>query len=418
MELPEATATQASEAERALVAAAFNDADVLDLVEEEEFFEETWRKVWREARRMRQEGLPLDTYAAVVRAGLPVEVAAQIEEYPISAFAAPAYAQAVRAAYRWRRLYQAIWEVQRQEREGLELDEVLSRLQGELQAIQEYGGKERPRHIYEAMESAMIRAQELRERRGVLAYYLGPTELMSWAEGELHVVMASTGVGKSAIALQISAYAASQGWPTVIYSLEMNPEQVAGRYLAQLGVVTPQQLRHGQIPPGSWERLEAVAGRVRGMPLYVESRYRHASTIVDSILRLRRLLGLRMVVVDYLGLVHAGRARGEKRYEVLEGLANRFKALAADKGLTVLLLHQLNRQGESSATVESTGDAYGVLRPADGVYILSRKREGDKRLGEVAMWKVEKSRYGPLYTAELRFDPQRLAFVAPGEVNP
>jgi replicative DNA helicase len=153
-----------------------------------------------------------------------------------------------------------------------------------------------------------------------------------------------------------------------------------------------------------------VQGQIRNIPLYVEARYRHASTIIDSVLRLRRSLGVRMVVIDYLGLMGLHLGKGEKRYEVLESLANRFKTVAAEKNLTVILLHQLNRQGESSASVEATGDAYGVLRPADGVYILSRKKDGEKRLGLEATWKVEKARHGELMTVGLFFDPVRLVF--------
>jgi replicative DNA helicase len=408
----------APEAEKALVAAAFNDADVLDLVDEEEFFEEKWRVVWREARKMRREGVIPDTYAAVVRAGLPLEVAAEIEEYPISSFSAPVYAQQVRTAYRWRRLQQAVWEAQRLAKDGRELGEVLEGLMAELQAIQEHGSEEPPIHVYQAAASALDKARTLKERRGILSYWLGPYELLNWAEGELHVIMAATGVGKSAIGLQIAAHAAKEGWPAVIYSLEMSPEQVAGRYLSQLGVVTPTQLRRGELPSDAWRRLEGVQGQIRDIPLYVEARYRHASTIMDSILRLRRSLGVRMVVIDYLGLIGLHMGKGEKRYEVLEGLANRFKALAAEKALTVILLHQLNRQGESSASVEATGDAYGVLRPADGVYILSRKRDGEKRLGLEATWKVEKARHGELTAVDLHFDPVRLAFShQPSEVS-
>jgi replicative DNA helicase len=398
------------EAEKALVAAAFNDVDVLDLVDEEEFFDERWRAIWREARKMRREGIIPDTYAAVVRARLPLEVVAELEEYPISAFAAPVYAQQVRTAYRWRRLQRAVWEAQRLAKDGRELGEVLEELMAELRSIQEHGNEEAPTHVYQAAASALEKARALKERRGILSYWLGPHELLNWAEGELHVIMAATGVGKSAIGLQIAAHAAKEGWPTVIYSLEMSPEQVAGRYLSQLGVVTPTQLRRGEIPPDAWRRLEGVQGQIRDIPLYVESRYRHASTIMDNILRLRRSLGIRLVVIDYLGLLGLNIAKGEKRYEVLESMANRFKALAAEKDLTILILHQLNRHGESVASLESTGDAYGVLRPADGVYILSRKRDGEKRFGLEATWKIEKARHGELATIDLYFDPMRLAF--------
>jgi replicative DNA helicase len=398
------------EAEKALVATAFNDADVLDLVDEGEFFDERWRAIWREARNMKRRGIIPDVYAAVIQAGLPMEVAAEIEEYPISAFSAPIYAQQVRTAYRWRRLQKAVWEAQRLAKGGRELGEVLEELMTELRAIQEHGNDEPPVHIYQAAVDALDRAQTLKERQGILSFWLGPYELLNWAEGELHVIMAATGVGKSAIALQIAAQAAREGWPAVIYSLEMGPEQVAGRYLSQLGVITPGRLRRGEIPPDAWRRLDGVQGQIRDIPLYVEARYRHASTIMDSILRLRRSLGIRLVVIDYLGLMALNVAKGEKRYEILESLANRFKALAAEKDLTILLLHQLNRQGESVASLESTGDAYGIVRPADGVYILSRKRDGEKRFGLEATWKVEKARHGELVMFDIHFDPLRLAF--------
>ncbi|MEC5125212.1 hypothetical protein VSU19_00500, partial [Verrucomicrobiales bacterium BCK34] len=94
---------------------------------------------------------------------------------------------------------------------------------GETLAVE--GGAE-PVRLLQAAErlvEALAPGQD-RPRAIGLAVSAHGQELLSVAPGELHLIAASTGAVKSAIALQLARAAASGGWKTLVYSLEMRAE--------------------------------------------------------------------------------------------------------------------------------------------------------------------------------------------------
>lgn len=408
------------EAERALLAAALVDAG--EVVQEvnlppDAFYDDGHRAFWRTLQEIVREGVYPDIALVIERSGLPPEVArtlaAALFEYPASPLAAPQYAQAVRTAWVRRRVAQALSLAYQRVVTGRE-DPTAALL--EVARLGEALGAEGGVEAVGILEAArrlvdILTPGQDRPRAVGLALAEDGEELLSVAPGELHLMAASTGVGKSAIALQLARAAASGGRKVLIYSLEMRAEDWAGRFLVQSGLMTMREVRLG-LPAAAVERVEQGLGRLGRLELYVQDRLFSRDQILMDIRRQARR-GFWFFVVDYLGLVEVP-TQGEKRHQVLEDLTSALKRLALELGVVILGIHQTNRVAEldrKGAGIGAWGDSYQMLRPADGVYVLVRhKGEGGERLGEKAEWKREKVRNGPLGVVPLRFNPERVAF--------
>lgn len=413
------------EAERALIGAALvAGEEVLDQVNvpPEAFYEPSHARVWEAMQAMLREGQVLDVVAVALRAGVGVGEAARFLEVPVSALAAPAYAERVRSLWLRRRSLEAVSRAQVRLLKGETFEAVLPDLVrewGELAADAgrepvslEKAGEELARHLGGMEES------EERPIGIVLSRY--GSELMSIAPGELHLLAASTGVGKSAIALQIARAANGAGWPVVIYSLEMAAKEWAARYLSQREALDPKKARYGGLTQEDWKKLQAGLEDMRQRKIYIHDNLFTLEAILADLRRQVRRLGVKLAIVDYMGLVQAPPPpKGVGRWQVLEEIASALKRAALQMKIGILAIHQLNRLGETERNggLHLWGDSYGMLRPADGAYILLRKREkgeGGARLSDEAEWRREKVRHGALGVLKLRFDAERISFVEEG----
>lgn len=399
-------------AEKLLISAALVDEEAVDIagLPPEAFYDDTHARIWRAILRARGDGERIDAAATALEAGVEPTVMAEIMDQVGSPLAADRYAEEIRRAWLLRRalneVARAYQRLSRAETDPVEALLDLGRIAHEWAA--ERGGAPRP--FEEASRAMAERLVGERPMEPVLTVALSATgpELMSVAPGELHLLAAATGMGKSAMALQI-ARAMAWRWPVLVYTLEMSAEEYAARLLVQLGLVTPRQARYGGAPKEALERFDEVWKEKMGRSsIYIQDQALSQESLLLDIRRQVRQLGVKGVVVDYLGLVELpSQALKEKRYRALEDLTTALKRLAAELRIVIIAVHQLNRLAEvEKSGLHLWGDSYGMVRPADGAYLLIRKRGENK-----ATWRKEKVRSGPTGEVELLFDPEKLQFV-------
>lgn len=408
------------EAERALLHAAFIDEEVVDAnmgLPGEAFYAEVHARVWEAMKGCRTTGRLLDMADFVSRGILSVDELMAIQAVDSSPLAAPYYVEAIRQAWVRRTLLARLARVQGELAQGKDLGTALAELR-DLEAAMDLVRAPEPVSIYEAADAMVTYLERLAEGREVrpVGVSLGAEELMTLAPGELHLLAAGTGVGKSAIALQIASAVEAAGWPVLIYSLEMRAEEWAARYVVQTTGLPLRALRMGDLDERAWSVLVDGVAKIAGRQIYVQDRLYTYEQILGDVRRQARRLGVRLFVVDYMGLVQRARpAKEERRHAVLEEMANGLKVLARELNVAVLAVHQLNRLGERETGLHTWGDSYGMVRPADGAYILVRKRgEDGTRLGEYGEWRREKVRHGHPGVVPLLFRPERLAFAEMG----
>ncbi len=258
--------------------------------------------------------------------------------------------------------------------------------------------------------------------------------------GDLTLIGARPGMGKTAFAGNVAMHAAARGEAVYFASLEMRDRQLARRHLGNAANIATHQLtgrRALDLTQCDIDVLQAVVRRSQELPLWIDDR---AGLTVAAIgaraRRLQRKSGLRLVVIDYLQLVRASveAQRMGNRNDEVSDISNGLKNLAKRLDVPVLALSQLSRRVEERSDkrpmLYDLRDSGSLEQDADNVLFLYREqyyleREKDDE-GSPAAWGrvqerlatvrdsaeiiVAKQRQGPTGTALLHWNGELQRF--------
>jgi replicative DNA helicase len=258
--------------------------------------------------------------------------------------------------------------------------------------------------------------------------------------GQLVLVAARPGVGKTSLAMQVSAHAAiTQGRRVLFVSLEMSREELAARLLAQRAGISVHRIKAGKLDygrwsgdGGEWPTLDAAVAAMRGAAFEVVDRGCETVGKLGAQCRARMVRGgVDLVVVDYLQLLESGKRHGNRTEEV-GAISRGLKVLASDLRVPILAASQLTREPDRRAESRGHADSGRVpgeprlsdLREsgslendANAVLLLHRKPEGTPYEKATALAILAKNRSGPTGRLPLRYDERTLTFAAAKEVE-
>ena len=164
--------------------------------------------------------------------------------------------------------------------------------------------------------------------------------------GELIILAARPSLGKTALALNVGAHAATQGVATGIFSLEMSKESLLIRLLCSEARIDSHKLRTGFTSRDEWSKMTQALGRLAEAPLYIDDS--PALSVMQIRARARRVKaekGLGLLIVDYLQLI-TGHGRFENRTQEVSFISRSLKSIAKELSVPVLALSQLSRAPE------------------------------------------------------------------------
>lgn len=236
--------------------------------------------------------------------------------------------------------------------------------------------------------------------------------LSGWQRGDLIILAARPSVGKTALAVQTSLHAALSGRPTLFLSLEMAGNQLTDRMLAHLARVDMQRIRQPkQIEEDQWTRIGDAGERIAEAPLLIDDT---SGITVDAIgARVRQanaMNRLDLVIIDYLTQIIPPKAQSVT--EGVQIITRTLKALAKEIQVPIILLSQLNRQGDSKPSLTALRDSGAIEQDADVVIFLHRPNDDQRHLVECL---IGKQRNGPIGEGFLHFDGHTQAFSATQE---
>ena len=214
--------------------------------------------------------------------------------------------------------------------------------------------------------------------------------------GTLTVIGARPGVGKSMLALNLAEHMADQhGLPVLFCSLEMLAAEIGLRRLACATGILMSTLQHGALSGAQTDQVQAAAGQLMGSPLMLLDDAGQTASSIRAVAReLHRNQPLGLIVVDYLQLLTPERREPNREREVAEQ-SRRFKLLAQELGVPVVVLSQLNRSlvGRSDKRPELTDlrESGAIEQDADVVWLLDLPDAEDKTSLRLA---VAKNRNG------------------------
>lgn len=218
--------------------------------------------------------------------------------------------------------------------------------------------------------------------------------------GDLVILAARPSMGKTALALNIAAHAATNGLTVGVFSLEMGAEQLTLRLLSTESNISHHNIRNATITSEEWVELTNVAARLAQRKLFIDDT---AGLDIMSLRakarQLKKQQNVDFLVIDYLQLLHSGR-RHENRHQEVSEISRSLKALAKEIGVPILALSQLSRAVDSrmdkrpmlsdlreSGAIEQDADVIMFLyrdviynpdteQPASAELIVGKQRNG------------------------------------------
>jgi replicative DNA helicase len=240
--------------------------------------------------------------------------------------------------------------------------------------------------------------------------------------GELTVIGARPGVGKSALAVQLAIGAARREKTVQFFSLEMSREQYGVRVFAYDTGVSSVKMRTGKLDAKDFELFYRTFREYANLPLFISTYARTPLQMRNACLN-RGDVGL--VVVDYLQLVRPNGKYGNREQEVA-AVSRAFKELSLELNIPVVVLSQLRRPevGNKEPTMSDLRESGAIEQDADNIILLhepSKRSDPEEqqmledcnvrgeRLLKVT---IEKQRQGSRCYFNLVFRPEKVEFVS------
>ena len=227
-------------------------------------------------------------------------------------------------------------------------------------------------------------------------------------KGELGVVIAPTGAGKSMALVHLGAQALKEKKTVVHYTLELADTVVASRYDSCLTKIPLSHLH--SFKEEIYEKVQDMEG------VLIVKEYPTKSASTRSLRTHLEKLQMRdihpdMVIVDYGDLLRPISGKSEKRHE-LESIYEEMRGLAREFNCCLWTASQTNRSGLNAEviTMESISEAFNKCFVSDFIFSLSRTVE-DKQSNTGRIF-VAKNRNGPdglvfpisMHTANVQID--------------
>jgi replicative DNA helicase len=295
------------------------------------------------------------------------------------------------------------------ERDVLRISE--SRVQGGVLGVKELVGK------------AIGTIENYFNRKGVLnGLATGFADLDRMTDGlhgsEMIVIAARPSMGKTSLAMNIVEHIVlEQKLPAAVFSLEMSAEALVLRMMCSIARVNLRSIREGFMSESDFPKLTSAAGRLANAPLFIDDSA--GLSILQLRARARRLAqqhGVKLLVVDYLQLLHSTARRSqENRQQEIADISSGLKALAKELKVPVLVLSQLNRELEKDKSrkprLSDLRESGAIEQDADLVGLLYKPNAGDDEDGAVAEESdgllinllIAKQRNGPTGDVNLTF---------------
>ncbi len=434
-------------AEEAIIAALMLDehahARVLALVEPADFYDVNTRACYEAALALvdRGESVTAPTLAHELdRQGLLDTVGGEpylveIVGRHFTAVGVESHARIVQRDALYRRLIQAAQEiVQLAYRGGPKIEAVLTRAEELLLGIRSAeaaGDFHRLRDLLDQFLEDPGEAAEGILERGVRSGFMDLDAVLGgFKRGDLLIVAARTGVGKTALLLNFARNAAVGEHGTVaFFSLEMSGDQLAMRLLAAESDVDSTRLRLGMHREDEEARIMRGIGVLGEAQIYIDdSALLSVPAIKSKCRRLQTDVGLDLVIVDYLQLLqNAGRA--DTRTNEISAITRALKELARELKVPVMAAAQLSRAVESrtphipmlsdlreSGAIEQDADVVMFIYRED-VYATTEQWQdqnpdvpGGQHPRGLAQIIVAKHRNGPTDTVTVRFHDRTASF--------
>ncbi|RKG64329.1 replicative DNA helicase, partial [Corallococcus exercitus] len=388
-------------AERAVLGAVLADngliTPVAEVVHADDFASPSHAQIFAAMMRLDQQSKQVDhltlaeelkILGQLVAVGGPAYLMGLDQVVPLAANAVQ-YAHIVKDQALRRRLANVGREIQDlASQETGELDVLLDEAERKVFLLAEKKREGDLRPVSELMEQTLDLLDKMKTAAtGVTGLSTGyidlDNQLTGLHAGELIILAARPGVGKTSFAMNIAVHAALKENKAVgIFSLEMPADQLLMRLLASTARVDMKKLRGGRLSPHDEEKFQEMAGALYNAPIYIDDS--GGLSPFDLRAKARRVKQkdprLSLLVIDYLQLMHQKGKVESRQLEVAE-ISRALKQLAKELEVPIIALSQLSRKVEErkggKPMLSDLRESGSIEQDADVVMFIHRETEED-----------------------------------------
>lgn len=298
--------------------------------------------------------------------------------------------------------------------------DVIDRLQQNMLGVGSIESGNEPSHIGSLLVSAIERYEAAAMTNGITGVASGFQDIdyitSGFQPGDMIVLAARPGMGKTALALNVTKNAAAVGTPTLVFSLEMGKQQLVTRLISGETGINSRRLESGRLSPSDWDNITEASAYINELPIQIDDTPNlHYSELRRKLRIAYKKHGVRFAVIDYIGLMR-GEMSYQSRVEEVSSISRAIKMTAKELNIPILVLSQLNRNLESRSDkhpmFSDLRESGAIEQDADVVMFLYRDemyRKTDDNMGKAEI-EIAKHRNGACGVALMVFDATTTTF--------
>lgn len=386
-----------NDAEQAVIGSVLIDPqlmiDAVDVVKPEYFYSERNRFIFDAMYELFQNGTPIDTVTIghyLEKEGVYEAIGGQnylrdiLAAVPL-ALNVKSYCEYIKETYLLRCLIKAAGDINALCYGEDEVAQVMDLAVSKIFEVVQQRDNQSVTHIrpiiYENYKTLNDIMQNGLKFPGISTGYTGVDEkIQGMQPGQLILIAARPGMGKSSFAVNIAQNVAIRGKiPTAIFTLEMTKEELCSRIVSSEARIDNKKIKVGDLNRSELEKYLDAMDPIAAAPLYIDDTASISSTELRAkCKRLKLEKGLGLVVIDYLQLM-TGSGKESRQQEISE-ISRSLKLLAKELEIPVIALSQLSRAVEQRKDdhrpmLSDLRESGAIEQDADMVMFLFREEK-------------------------------------------
>ena len=370
------------EAERWVIGSALLDDALLDDLaglQPNDFYDPTNAAIFREMLSTHAQGQPI--HVAILKKHLGNEGwearTAEIAQSVPHAAHAHHYAEIVRQKATLRRLRVVASNLLDDVQAATDTPEaILERSEAALSDIRLGSDETEPVSLHDATMQAVTHIDVIQQRGNSAGVLTGLASLDldqgGLFPGELIILAARPGIGKTSFALQVAHHIAAKSRLVYFASLEMSAVELSTRLACSLSGVSSRLVRTGRLTDQDAHRLNDAMAEQSKATLDIHDQAGLTVAEIRRQIRKRKKHGLALAVIDYLQLLTAEDRRLPREQQIAR-ITKLLKEIAREYEIPILTLCQLNRlaDGEENPQLSHLRESGAIEQDADMVLFLA-----------------------------------------------